>query len=236
MAKKSSRSSELLRILATLIAGVVLMTFAWLGFEKVTREFNAGRISYGRLHTWTVYRDTAPGDFWFHVIYYYCAVAMMAALAMAAFIYVFKRVGGRAEKVTAGRKHRVEREEANRLGITVKDVERDLPEFSRRNRSCELIRGTCARYSLPRHGGARNSWSLLQRTKNEGAQLPNYYLLQGEVSDALRQTLTKLATEFSEEYFEFEGTPTEVAVYWEEWGGAEQVKEIHRILGNLAGL
>lgn len=236
MAKKNSGSPESLRILASLIAGVFLMTFAWLGFQKVTRALNAGRISYGRIHTWTVYRDTAPGDFWFHVIYYYCAVAMMVAVAIAAFIYVFKRVGGRPEKVTAGQRHRAEREEANRLGITVSDVERDLPEFSHGNRSCELVRGTCARYSLPRHGGARNSWSLLQRTKNEGAQLPDDYLLQGEVSDALRQALTKLATEFSEEYFEFEGTPTEVAVYWEEWGRAEQVKEIHRVLESLAGL
>ena len=127
------------------------------------------------------------------------------------------------------------REEAARLGITVGDVERDLPYFSRGTGSCQLVRGSCVRYSLPRHGG-HAAWSLLQRTERDGAQLPNDYLLQGEAPDALRQALTKLATEFSEEYFEFEGTTTDVAVYWEEWGGASRVQQIQQVLQSLAGL
>jgi len=130
-----------------------------------------------------------------------------------------------------------EREEAIRLGIAVSDVERDLPQFTRGNLSCQLVRGSCVRYSLPRHGeGERTAWSLLQRTEQDGAQLPNGYLVQGNASDDLREVLTKLATEFSEEYYEFEGTPTEVSVYWEEYGGNAGVQRVHEVLQSLARL
>jgi hypothetical protein len=129
------------------------------------------------------------------------------------------------------------REEAARLGITVSEVERDLPEFTRGNQSCQLVRGSCVRYSLPRQGGgACATWSLVQRAERDGAQFPNGYLLQGEASDALRKVLTELATEISEEFFEFEGTTTEVAVYWEEWGGVSEVQHMHQILQRQAGL
>jgi recombinational DNA repair ATPase RecF len=66
--------------------------------------------------------------------------------------------------------------------------------------------------------------------------LANGYLLQGEVSDARREALTKLAAEFTEDYYEFEGTPTEVAVYWEESGGVSEARHMHEILQSLAGL
>ena len=129
------------------------------------------------------------------------------------------------------------RDEALRLGISVSDIERDMPQFTRGNLSCELVRGSCTRYSLPRHGaGPHPDWLLLQRTEPQGAQLPNGYLLQGNVPDALRQVLTKLATEIFEEYFEFEGTATDVSVYWEEWGGVDEVQHMHEILQSLAGL
>ena len=139
-------------------------------------------------------------------------------------------------KLLAGGGRKAEREEAIRLGIAVSDVERNLPHFTRANQSCQLVRGSCIRYSLPRQRGVGSAWTLLQRTERDGAQFPNGYLLQGEASDALRQFLTKLATEFSEEYFEFEGTPTDVAVYWKEWGGASQVQQIQHVLQSLAGL
>ena len=138
-------------------------------------------------------------------------------------------------KLSGGR-HKAERDEAARLGITVSNVERDLPEFTRGNLSCKLVRGLCVKYSLPRYGeGKRSIWSLLQRTERDGAQLPNGYLLQGEVSENLRRALQNVAAEFSEEYYEFEGTATEVSVYWEEYGGAAQVRNIHKVLRRLAG-
>jgi len=148
-----------------------------------------------------------------------------------------RRSRGGDESEVFGAGFKSEREKAVRLGIAVSDVERDLPQFTRNNRSCKLVRGSCVKYSLPRHGGGvRSAWSLLQRTKRDGAQLQNGYLLQGDVSDGLRQVLTKLATEFSEEYYEFEGTTTDVAVFWEEYGGADQVQRIHQVLQSLAGL
>ena len=156
--------------------------------------------------------------------------------ALAAVLGAIFLVTGLAKKLNArGGPNSPERREAIRLGIFVSDVERDLPQFSRGNQSCELIRGSCARYTLPRRGeGTRSPWSLLQRTEKEGAQLSNGYLLRGEVSDSLRGVLTKLATEFSEEYFEFEGTTTDVSVYWEEYGGAAGVRRVYEVLQSLA--
>jgi len=187
-----------------------------------------GHISTGHAGSWHVYYAARePVYFWISVGF--------PLLAGGALVYRGIR-GWNFGKFSVGG-HKAERKEALRLGITVSDVERQLPEFSHGNRSCRLIRGSCARYSLPRYGeGTRSGWSLLQRTERDGAQLPNGYLLQGEVSDALRKRLTKLATEFSEDYFEFEGTASDVAVYWEEWGGASQVRHMHQVLQSLAGV
>jgi hypothetical protein len=43
-----------------------------------------------------------------------------------------------------------------------------------------------------------------------------------------------VAEEYSDELFEFEGTASEVAVYWSEWGGAEKVRRLHYHLERLA--
>ena len=158
-------------------------------------------------------------------------------LALATVLGTIGILAHLAKKLLRANPNGPERKEAVRLGITVSDIERDLPHFTRGSQSCELIRGSCVRYSLPRSGArTRSIWSLLQRTQRDGAQLPNGYLLQGEISDALRQVLTKLATEFSEDYFEFEGTVSDAAVYWEERGGASRVQQIHQVLQSLAGL
>jgi hypothetical protein len=45
-----------------------------------------------------------------------------------------------------------------------------------------------------------------------------------------------VATDFPEEYFEFEGTLSEVAVFWEEWGGAARVQQLNQVLRSLAEL
>jgi len=159
----------------------------------------------------------------------FVVVAVLGAIAII--------VGLARKLISSGGSDSSERREAIRLGISVSDAERDLPQFGRGNQSCKLMRGSCRKYSVPRYGeGVRTPWSLLQRTKREGAQLPNDYLLQGEVSDNLRQLLTKLAAEFSEEYYEFEGTTTDVSVYWEEYGGVAGVQRVYDVLQRLAGL
>jgi len=122
------------------------------------------------------------------------------------------------------------RESAQCLGITIREVERQLPVFDKRNRFEELISGPCLRYSLPRISHD-SKWELLQRDKEHGAQLPNGYLLKSDNTDQnFIEKLRPIAEEFSEEFFEFEATALDVAVFWEEWGGPEQTERIHRIL------
>jgi len=187
-----------------------------------------GHVAFGRaIHTREIFVAKEPVGFWI----------VVSTVLLLGVVFVYRGIRGWKSGRSVRGRRKAERDEAVRLGIVVRDVERDLPQFARGNRSCQLVRGACVRYSLPRQGqGTRSVWSLLQRTERDGAQLPNGYLLQGEVSDALRQILTKLATEFSEEYFEFEGTTTDVAVYWEEWGGASEVEHVHQVLQSLAGL
>ena len=129
------------------------------------------------------------------------------------------------------------REEAQRLGISVADTQRDLPQFSHDMKSVELYTGNCVSYSIPRRGG-QTSWQLLQRTKALGATMPNDYLLQssGALPDALTSALRSIAEQYSEEYFEFEGNPTTVSVFWEEWGGPKQAQDLHARLVKLASL
>lgn len=129
------------------------------------------------------------------------------------------------------------RKEAARLGILVTEVERDCPIYSRDMESVELEKGSVVRYSMPRVASDHSAiWTLLQRTKKLGATLPNNYLLtsSGPLSDQLMKELNKLAQDFDEEYFEFEGTSSEVAIYWEEWGGSEMVRSLHQVLKRLA--
>jgi hypothetical protein len=130
-----------------------------------------------------------------------------------------------------------ERQRAQELGITAADVERELPYFSAPNTLDDVSLDLCVRYAVPRRGFVpRVSWSLLQRTPAQGAQLPNGYLLvaDGEIASALHEQLRAVAEEYDEELFEFEGTENEVAVYWHEWGGNVQVEKLHRYLMALA--
>ena len=129
-----------------------------------------------------------------------------------------------------------EREEAKRLGIMVTEVTRQLPEFSRDGKTVTLGSGRCIRYAISRRSRQGPVWSLLQRTRAMGATFPNDYLLttSGPMPGALEEQLRKIAEEYSEELFEFEGTANDVAVYWEEWGGPEQVRSLHAHLDRLA--
>jgi hypothetical protein len=104
-------------------------------------------------------------------------------------------------------------------------------------KSLKLESMSCVRYALPRRGFApRVTWSLLQRTKELGASLPNNYLLNsnGSIPEALKNELIIVAETFSEEYFEFEGTDTEVVVYFEEGGGIKEIHNLHSILSKLS--
>jgi hypothetical protein len=129
-----------------------------------------------------------------------------------------------------------ERREALRLGIAVVEVTRDIPLFSRDGTRVIFRPYRCVRYSLPRREPKGRTWTLVQRTKALGATLANDYLLtsSGTLPGGLQEQLNKVAADYSEELFEFEATPTEVAVYWSEWGGADKVRRLHYHLERLA--
>ena len=131
-----------------------------------------------------------------------------------------------------------EREEAERLGMTVQEVTRDLPEFSSDGAEVTLESDHCMRYSIPRRARLGSPWSLLQRTKAMGATFPNDYLLSSKepLPERLLEHLRKIAEEYDEELFEFEGTANDVAVYWLEWGGPEKVRALHAHLDKVASL
>jgi hypothetical protein len=129
-----------------------------------------------------------------------------------------------------------ERKEATRLGLTVREVTRDLALFSEDGTRMIFRPYECVRYSMARRGRNGRIWTLLQRTKPLGATLPNDYLLtaSGPLPAGLEEQLRRVAEDYPEELFEFEGTPTEVAVYWSEWGGVEKVRRLHYHLERLA--
>jgi hypothetical protein len=127
------------------------------------------------------------------------------------------------------------RDEALRLGLAVSEVDRELPIFERGG-GFELLSGSCVRYALPRISSG-STWELLQRDEGHGANLPNGYLLNSEdITSEFLDRFRPTAEEFSEEYFEFEGSASEVAVFWQEYGGAAQAARLHRALSLLRGI
>jgi len=129
-----------------------------------------------------------------------------------------------------------ERREAARLGITALEVTRDIPLFSQDGTKVIFRPYRCLRYSLPRRERKGRTWTLVQRTRPLGATLPNDYLLtaSGTLPAGLEEQLRKVAQDYPEELFEFEGTQAEVAVYWSEWGGQDKVRRLHYHLERLA--
>ena len=122
--------------------------------------------------------------------------------------------------------------------MTVSEIERDVPVFSRDMKTLVLKQGTVARYSIPRPSSSVNNRELLQRLPSHGANMPDSYSLgsSGVLPNALSIELRKISEEYDGEYFEFEGTSLDVAVYWEEWGGAEKIASLHSQLKRLAVL
>jgi hypothetical protein len=129
-----------------------------------------------------------------------------------------------------------ERAEAARLGITAREVTRDIPLFSQDGSKVIFEPYRCVRYSLARRQRKGRTWTLVQRTKALGANLPNDYLLtaSGPLPAGLEEQLFKVAADHPENLFEFEATASEVAVYWSEWGGADKVRRLHYHLERLA--
>jgi hypothetical protein len=129
-----------------------------------------------------------------------------------------------------------ERDEAKRRGLQVREVTRDLPAFAKNGELVSVDPDQCIRYAMARRARSAPTWSLVQRTPKTGANYPNGYLLKSSapLPGALEEQLRKVAEAFSEEVFEFEGTAEDVAVYWEEWGGAAKVQELHGYLDRLA--
>ncbi len=129
-----------------------------------------------------------------------------------------------------------ERREAERLGIVVREVTRDIPLFSQDGTKMIFRPHRCVRYSLPRRERSGRTWTLVQRTKPLGGMLPNDYLLtaSGALPAGLEEQLRKVAEDYSDELFEFEATSSEVAAYWSEWGGPDKVRRLHYHLERLA--
>ncbi len=129
------------------------------------------------------------------------------------------------------------RDYALQQGVRIDEIEREVPFSSGRGRALTLRRTQCTRYAIPRLGDAAPAeWAFLMRTKKDGAQFPNGFLFRapGDPPGALKELLTKIARASDQEYLEFEATPSEVAAYWEAWGGAKQFDRIHGYLRGLA--
>ena len=158
-------------------------------------------------------------------------------------LYVFHRLDLTRKKAT--------REEALRLGLLVEDVERDLPISFSNNQPIRFKRHKCVRYSLRKARTDTPRWSFLQRVEVKGIHYldpenwqtikgvvePEIWKLaveNGDVPDVVKKVLTQIASAWTEEYLEFEGTPTEVSAYWEEWGGPQQARIIYTYLQEIA--
>lgn len=131
---------------------------------------------------------------------------------------------------------RRERAEAERLGISVTEVEREIALYSRDGERMITRPYRCVRYALPRRERRGRTWTLLQRHPSHGANLPNDFLLDASapLPGGLEEQLLKVAQAYAEELFEFEATASEVAVYWSEWGGPAKVRALHAHLERLA--
>ena len=139
-----------------------------------------------------------------------------------------------------GRRKNAARIEAIKLGITVDVVIRECPFFNRNNSKVSLEACQCTKYTVQRQlRGEPADWFFLQRTPNEGAQYAHGWLFisaAGRPSVALERELTKIAEEWEDEFLEFEGTPTEVSAFWDEWGSRAIVARIHGYLQALAAV
>jgi hypothetical protein len=138
------------------------------------------------------------------------------------------------------------RESAASLKITVEDVHEGAPTFSSTHDAMTFNdEEPPVRYSLKRPEQTGTHWSFLQRVDDgntsypttwqliEGVREPeNWYLVveTGAISYVLKEALSKIAKEWTEQYLEFEGCPAEVHAYWYEGGGVKAANQIHSYL------
>ena len=132
------------------------------------------------------------------------------------------------------------RAEALRRGVLVEALGREVPIYhSHSSGFSHLERQECIRYSVARHASEPPTrWSFLQRDKVNGAQYENGWLFksaEGQPAAGLEAVLIGIASEWTEEYLEFEADPTSVHAYWGEWGGAETAGVIINWLHALGG-
>lgn len=101
----------------------------------------------------------------------------------------------------------------------------------------------CIKYSLGRATPSDATWSLEQILKEQPSN-PHFFKSPGDqggyllktdaaVSDAMKKVFAELAEEFNEDFFAFEGSVTQVSIYWEEWGGAKKANQLHRALQKM---
>ncbi len=143
-------------------------------------------------------------------------------LLLIPLVLFFRTFGSRKKKNTY--------DQAILRGIAVTEVDRDVPinDFS------SLKKMKIARYALPRLVRG-DSWEMLMRDKKSGAQLLDFYLVKSkEVTPQLLDALRPVAENFTEGYFEFEGTDKDVAIFLEGWG--EDIDLIYNTLVTLQNI
>ncbi len=126
------------------------------------------------------------------------------------------------------------REAARHLGLRVEEVVRDVPTGPEGKLEPRRI----VKYSLQRLAPGAPRWALLQRRHTaagveswKGWQL---VVVHEQISERLRAALARITADWTEEYLEIEATASEIAAYWEEWGGAEQSRRIHGYLQQIS--
>ena len=126
------------------------------------------------------------------------------------------------------------RAEAEGMGMTLTEVERLLPTVGGSVLD-SLEKGTCMRYALRRPQSAGTKWVLLMRVPSMGAQLPNGFLVESDnITPALLDALRPIAEEFGEGFYEFEGVPGEVALFWDEDGLSKgELERIYKALVSI---
>jgi hypothetical protein len=139
---------------------------------------------------------------------------------------------------TTRRSEKAARRQAVKLGLSVTEVERDMPCVAKGAKNAAPAPTTLAKYAIPRTpAGKPADWSFLRRTQGSGVAYNHGWLFncaQGQPSEAMAATLRAIAAQARDECLEFEAAGAEVCAYWKEWGGAEHAESIHLWLKELA--